>query len=187
MARLEKYEKHIVCLESFWSKDLESKVSVEPILQLAASINDVKFIHMSCNTRGELYHNLNKMKRRRKYSILYFAFHGRPGEILMDESSVDLESLADFMGRWFSGRIIHFGSCSTIDVEERRIMDFMKATGVAMVIGHKRDVNWMEGSAVDLLIFNWIQYYRDMGRFWSHFRKRYKGLISLTGLKVYHK
>jgi hypothetical protein len=148
MARLKRYEKHIVCLESLWSRHLEDRVSIFPILQLAANVNNVRFIHMTCNTRTELLYNIERIKKRDKYSI---------------------------------------GSCSTINVEKKRIMDFMRATGVAMVIGHKRDVDWIEGAAVDFLIFSQLQEYRDMGRFWSHFKKRYPGLVAMTGLRVFHK
>ncbi len=187
MARLKRYEKHIVCLESLWSHHLEDRVSVFPILQLAASVNNLRFIHMTCNTRTELLYNIDRIKKREKYSIIYFAFHGKPGEIILDSSAVDLESLAEFMGGWFRDRVIHFGSCSTINVGRDRIMEFMRATGVAMVIGHKKDVDWIEGAAVDFLIFSQLQEYRDMGRFWSHFKKRYPGLVAMTGLRVFHK
>jgi len=38
-----------------------------------------------------------------------------------------------------------------------------------------------------LLILDWLQRYRDMRRMWSGFSKNYKDLISITGLKAFHK
>jgi hypothetical protein len=44
----------------------------------------------------------------------------------------------------------------------------------------------MEGAALDLLLFSWLQSYKHMRVFWERFKVQYAGLISATGLKVYH-
>jgi len=63
----------------------------------------------------------------------------------------------------------------------------MEATGVSMVMGYRKDVNWSEATALDFLILDWLQRYKDMRRMWSRFRKNYKDLISITGLRAFHK
>ena len=187
MARLLRYEKNIVCLESLWNTDIEQRLSVAPMLQLASCINKIKFIHMTCNTKAELRHNLGMIKRKSRYGIVYLAFHGKPGKILLDECSVSLESLARYMNGGFRDRVIHFGSCSTIDVERARVRSFIEETGVAMVLGHRRDVSWIEGTALDLLIMDKLQYYKDMRKFWKSFRTRYRALVPATGLRAFHR
>ncbi|MFH1437613.1 MAG: DUF6642 family protein [Pseudomonadota bacterium] len=187
MARMKRYDKNIVCLESLWNTDIEQHWSVAPILQMACSINNIKFIHMTCNTKAELRHNLRRIKGRSTYGIVYLAFHGKPGVILLDGDSVSLESLAMYMEGGFRDRVIHFGSCSTIDVEKARVRRFIEATGVAMVLGHRRDVNWIEGTALDLLIMDRLQYYKDMRKFWKSFRARYRNLVPATGLRAFHR
>ena len=91
------------------------------------------------------------------------------------------------MGKDFSDWVIHFGTCATIDVAKRRILNFIVATEVSMVVGYKNDVDWMDSAALDLLLLDWLQSYKDMRRLWSHFRKRHADLISITGLKAFHR
>jgi hypothetical protein len=111
----------------------------------------------------------------------------RPGEIyLYDGSTVDLETFATFMGKGFNDWIVHFSACGTIGVEPQRLANFIATTNVAMMVGYKRDVDWMEGAALDLLLFSGLQYYKNMRVFWGRFKEQYAGLISATGLKVYH-
>jgi hypothetical protein len=162
-------------------------LNVVPILQLAAQVNDIEFTYMTCNTQEELRYNLRRLKRKSGYGILYVAFHGGPGEIyLEDGASIDLETMAEYMGRGFNDWIVHFSTCGTIGVPKRRLADFMAATNVSMIVGYKRNVDWMEGAALDLLLFSWLQSYKNMRTFWREFKKQYGGLISATGLKAFH-
>ncbi|MCK5187765.1 MAG: hypothetical protein KAR43_11610 [Deltaproteobacteria bacterium] len=141
---------------------------------------------MTCNTREELKHNLKKLKRKPGYGILYLSFHGHPSEIILDGHTIKIESLASFMGTGFTDWIIHFGTCETIDTEKNRIVDFIEATGVSMVLGYKTDVYWADAAAMDFLILDYLQWYKDMRRMWNRFKKDYKDLISITGLKAFH-
>lgn len=101
MGRTKNYRKNIACLESLWNQDVENRLSVVPILELSSKINNVKFIHLTCNTIEEFEYNLNILKRRKGYGILYLAFHGYPGEIILGKSSMAIENLAAFMGESF--------------------------------------------------------------------------------------
>ena len=56
-----------------------------------------------------------------------------------------------------------------------------------MVMGYKREVDWLDGATPDLLVLNWLQFYKDMGKFWRRFRRVYKDLIAVTGLEMFHK
>ena len=187
MARSKSYHKNIVCLESFWNRDVENRLSVQPILELASKKNYIKSILLTCNTMEELECNLKIAPGRNGYGILYFAFHGFPGGIIMAASTADLETLAEFMGKKFSNWIVHFGSCRTLHIEERRIFAFMEKTNVLMMVGYKKDVSWMESAAIDLLLLDSIQFYKDMRKFWKRFRMAYGNLVQTTGLKAFHR
>jgi hypothetical protein len=187
MSRVKSYKKKIACLESLWDQDIETRLSVIPILELASKLHDIKFTHLTCNTREELKHNLKKLRKKRGYGILYLAFHGNPGEIILDESTIKIETIASMMGKEFANWIIHFGSCGTVDTEEVRITHFIQRTEVSMVVGYKKDVHWAESAAVDFLLLDWFQRYKDMGKLWKRFSKHYRGLISITGLKAFQK
>jgi hypothetical protein len=184
-AKSKSYLKSIVCLEAFWTHDIENHLSVKPILELASKKYYTRSVHLSCNTLEELAFNLTVAPNRNGYSILYLAFHGYPGGIHMPGVRVEIETIAEFMGKRFSNWVVHFGSCSTLKIEKRRIFDFMKETNILMAIGYKKSVVWEESAAVDLLLFSSIQHYRNMRRFWSGFKKAYRPLVRLTGMEAF--
>jgi hypothetical protein len=62
----------------------------------------------------------------------------------------------------------------------------MQSTGVLMVLGYKKDVDWIESAAVDLLLLNRIQEYKNMRIFWDRFRKNYRKLVRATGLEAFY-
>lgn len=185
MTRTKSYTKNIACLESLWNTDLEDRWSVRPILDVIANTYDLKLAHLSCNTEPEFTYNLRMLGKRRSYGILYLAFHGAPGEIyLADETYLTLEALQETMASRFTDWIIHFGCCSTIRVSSERLEAFVAATQVSMIIGYTKDVDWIESSAVDLLIFQALQQYVDLHACWRHLQKVYPDLVARTGLTV---
>jgi len=113
---------------------------------------------------------------------LYLAFHGKRGKIILNGSSVDMETLAGLMGKGFSNRIVYFGSCETINVKKDRIFDFMNLTRTLMVMGYDRPIDWLSSTALDLLLLDCIQRYRDMRKFWNFFGKNYQGMAEIVGL-----
>ena len=187
MVRAINHGKNIACLESLWDKDIEHPFSVAPILELSSKINSVKFIHLSCNTIEELVHHLDLLKKRRGYGILYLSFHGSPGMILLDGTPLDIETLGDLMGKGFENWVIHFGCCLTMRVEKKKKIGFMKRTNVLMVSGYKTDVDWLNGTVMDLLLLTFLLPRENIKRNWMIFKHLYRDLISFTGLEVYHK
>ena len=186
MAKARDHRKNIACLESLWNSDMENRLSVVPILDLVCRINRIKYTYLTCNTREELAYNLGKLGKGRGYRILYLSLHGKPGEIILDGGRTDLESLAGMMGTRFAGWAVHFGSCSTIAVPLSRIRAFMAATRVAMVSGYRKDVNWVATAALDLMFFDWLQYYGDTRIAWKTFSRSNREQIARTGLKAFH-
>ena len=187
MALTKAYKKNIACLESFWDDDVEHRLTVAPILELLSRRNRLKFTLLTCNTKEEFEHNLTLLRKRKGYGILYLAFHGQPGRILLNGSSLNIETLAEIMGKSFTNWIIYFGSCATINVKEERILDFMKSTGILMVMGYDRSIDWLSSTALDLFLLDCLQCYRDMRKFWNFFRRNYQGMTEIIGLKAFHK
>lgn len=187
MNRVKSYPKNIACLESLWDKDIENRLSVSPILEIVSKMDGVKYTYLTCSTAEELKYNMVLLKRKKGYGILYLAFHGRPGDIILANSPINIETLAIFMGKGFKGWIVHFGTCGTTNVKKDRIINFIKATDVSMVLGYRKGVDWIDSAALDLLILDWLQEYKNIASFWKTFKKVNKGLISITGLKAFHK
>ena len=187
MVRSKTYKKNIACLESLWDHDIETRLSVFPLLEITSKRNSIKTIFLTSNTQEELEHNLLMVKRRRDYGILYLAFHGYPGGIFIDDIPVTIEILAFLMGKAFRGWVVHFGCCETMKIPKWRVLNFVTETGVLMVSGYKRMVDWVESSALDLLFLDRVQDYRDMRKFWNRFRKAHRDLVRLTGLETFHR
>jgi hypothetical protein len=181
-----RYLKDIACLESLWDTNVENKLTVAPLLELIASINYIRFTHLTCNTLDELEFNLRSLPSRRTYKILYLAFHGNPGEIqLGDDTVIPLEKLATMMGRKFAGWIIHFGTCGTLQAPRPRLRTFFRETRVAMLLGYRKDVDWIESAAMDLILLDWLQSYKSLPSMWKRVRGSYRDLIAATGLTVF--
>lgn len=187
MTRVRRYTKNVACVESLWDSQLENRLSVLPILELTAKINNpLRFIYLTCNTKAELRHNLGLLGRKKSYGILLLAFHGEPGEIqLAEKKYVSLESLAGMMGRRFAGWVVHFASCGTIKADPVRLERFVAQTGVAMVMGYTKKVDWTDSAVTDLLLLRWLQYYKDLRAFTRHVEKNYADLISITGFQCF--
>ena len=187
MVRAKEYIKHVACLESFWTYNVEDRLSVGPVLELLGKTNGTRSVILTCNTIDEFKFNLEIVKHMKGYRILCLAFHGYPGGIHLPDLHIDMETLASFMGKDFRNWIIFFDSCRTMNVGKDRIFDFISATEAKMVIGYKREVNWLDSAALDLLILYWLQFYKDMRKFWKRFRRAYKDLVGISGMVVYHK
>jgi hypothetical protein len=69
-----------------------------------------------------------------------------------------LEELAEYMKSGFKNKIVHFGSCSTLNVGKNIINNFMEITGVSMVLGYREDVMWTEATALFKIIKIWVHF-----------------------------
>lgn len=54
-----------------------------------------------------------------------------------------------------------------------------------MVTGYKIYVDWIESTAMDLLLLDWLQYYYDIHKFLDSFRGAYRNLVDVISLKVF--
>ena len=191
MGRVKKRAKdwsRIGCLESFWTYEAENqkRVSVLPLLEVLSKRDSVRYVLLTSSTVEELRLNLDILKQMR-WGVVYFAMHGYAGGVKLLNLKVDLESLAALMRKDFKNRIVIFSSCSTLKIEKTRIRKFMDDTGIAMLVGFKKRVDWIDGAAIDLLFLDWIQFYVDLKKCWNRFRMGYGELISMTGMEVYHR
>ncbi len=155
----------IFCLEiGEWYGNAKHRDSVKPILQLLEDSWDVPYIHKNASTRDELFFYLKKWVHKRYvgYPVLYLAFHGEPGAIIARKPNgqKDLVPLPDVVveleGKC-NKRIIHFGSCSTLNIHGNTLNKFVRDTGALAVTGYCDDVDWMDSSILDLIIFKNLQ------------------------------
>jgi hypothetical protein len=176
-------KRNIACVESMWNGHIENKLNVLPTLELISKTMDSKFSHLTCNTREELKYNLNLLCKR-NYGVLYFAFHGSPGRIHLHRDRVKLPELAGMMNHRFTNWIIHFGTCSTLR-KPTAVREFVEQTGVAMVTGFTRDVDWIESSSFELLLFKALHTFKSPRVVIRHLQHKYPDLVESTGFTYY--
>lgn len=185
MARLDRGG-NIFCLESFWHPRLDGdRLSVRPLLELLHTSRRTKFIHLTCNTVEELTFNLRQHRRYRSYGVLYLAFHGRRGRLLLaDGNEVPLEHLTKLARGKLNGCLVHFGSCWTA-LDDDQLYNFLEETGAAVVTGYTKAVDWIDSASMDLLILDWAREYSNAKSLIDKIGDTYAGLTEETGFVAY--
>lgn len=158
--------KGIYCLEiGEWYDSLKHRTSVEPALQLLnGSPSKVPYIHRDIATEPELRYYLRKwwQSKHRNYPILYLAFHGEAGRILLKkenglDSFMEIESLFELLEGRCHRRVIHFGSCSVLKLHGQKINSFLKQTGALAISGFTSNVDWIDSTVFDAIYLSELQ------------------------------
>lgn len=177
--------RHLLCLETSYDKQLENPSSMLPVLELLEKVHRMRYVHFTCNTLGEFEWNLTRFKTRANFQILYLAGHGSTNEMhLASGKSVNLEMLSNFMGERFAGWTVHLGGCDTINGSNDALRTFMAQTGVSMVTGYSKPVEWMPSAALEMMWFSYLQDETDFLKLWKNFRKTHAGLVQFNGMKA---
>ena len=176
----------VFCLEGAWERRLDDRTSVLPSLELLERVGHIRYIHRDVGTEEELYHYLEKWAQRgyRSYSVLYFAFHGVSGGVRVGRGVVPLSELAGKLEGTASGRVIHFGSCSVMR-DRRAVDEFQRATGAKAIVGYRKDVDWVESAALDLLLLSSLTGPGRIDARINQVRRRAGGLADLLGFESF--
>jgi len=152
-------KKNVFCLEGSWDANFKLKSSIEPVLNLLDKCQIIKYIHKDCATRSEMEFYLNKWTHKQydDYPILYLAFHGEQNLIHLQNSKITLEDITEILADKCKGRILIFGSCSTLNIDKRYIKKLLRATRALAVCGYGTDIDWVKSTANDLLIIEALQ------------------------------
>jgi glutaredoxin-related protein len=182
------YQKEVFCLEGDWNKDLKKHHSVQEVLVFLKKSRNIKFIHRHCGTRENLAYYLNqwKLKKYKDYSILYIAFHGKPKQILVGKDVVTLDELAEMLGPNCHNKIIHFGTCHTMNIDKRQINRFLRSTNALCVCGFSKEIKFVEGCAFDILLIDLLQEYRKIETAAAHLKKYYGKFAKKLDFKLHH-
>ncbi len=149
--------KAILTFEGSWNSNTEKRLSVKPLLETISKLNNIKYTHCPCNTVSEFQFHLYNFtsSKASKYSVLYLAFHGHSGRIVLsDQEQMNLEDLADLLGQRFRGWSVLLSCCSILCLGEKRIKNFVKQTEVGLVIGYRKAVDWGESVSFEFIILD---------------------------------
>lgn len=146
----------IFCLEGEWdSGNIDSRLTVKPLLDLLEGMERSGWnVHRTAATRAEVTFQLRRWADASgtDYPLGYLAFHGGPGFIEVNDESMSLNDVATILGTDAAGRVLHFGSCGTVAVEEDELREFCRSTGLKGVVGYTRSIAWAESAAFDILL-----------------------------------
>jgi len=153
----------IFCLEGDWWRSLKRAPSVRPILELLnqPEVSNIPFIYRDIGTKEELLYYLRKwtLKAHQDYPILYLGFHGAPGLLYVGErryggGTCTLDELEECLQGRCHDRILHFGTCSTINLNGNRLNRFLRETNALAMSGYRIDVDWVLSAAFELIMFS---------------------------------
>ena len=158
----------VFCLETIWF-DTDDGTSVRPALEmLKASYLKTNFIHRNAVTKDEFFFHIGKWVELEasEYPVLYLGYHGKDGNIYLvnddkkydDENRIELDQFSQRLKGKCKNRIIHFSSCSTLNILRKNAQNFLRETGAYAVSGYKKEVEWMQSTAFDILFLDLIQY-----------------------------
>ena len=181
-----KNTKYIFCLEGDWTADLRCKQSIKSTLDYLENCFNIKYIHCKCVTKEQLYYYLKEaMKAKyRKYSILYFAFHGTPDYIDVGDDDVSMSDIMEFCKGKLHNRIIHFGSCSTLKIPLCYINEFKEETGTISLSGYKKDMDFTPSTVLDILLFEAWQFCNDSSEIKRYMNHNYKEIMKKQGFYI---
>ena len=151
--------KYIYCIEGNWNNHPKSRLSIKPILELLNTFYGIKYIYKRCLTKDDFFEALRKYtyKKYDNYPILYIAYHGLTNRICIGDETITLNEIASAIEGKTRGKIIHFGSCSTLKTSDRNISRFMERTGCSHLSGYKKDVEYNDSNAFELLYLEHLQ------------------------------
>lgn len=165
----------ILCLEGDWEDGLIRRKSLVPVLKLLRSQWDIPFIYRIVPTRDEFKRVIDKWgtSAYSKFNILYLGFHGEPGALRFGDEQVPIRDLWELHGKG-QGRIVHFGSCETLNISPREIERFFKQTQFQALCGFGETVDWLHCCALEILILDQLSSRAITSHNVQVFRKRIK-------------
>jgi len=156
----------ILCLESGWglkgAQRLTDQRSMLPLIEFLKTqfvANRVSFSYRTLTTKSDMEYYMKLMGQSTfaDYVIIYIACHGKNGKfILGDGTTMSLEELGEICKELrinLEDKIIHFGSCKTFNVSEKRLQAFKDASGAQIVSGYTKKVDFLASSLLDIAYF----------------------------------
>jgi hypothetical protein len=153
-------------------------------LDLLYKVSNVEYIHRNCSTKQEFISRLNQFKKYKTYNILYLAFHGSTSTIHLGSETIDLDEIQEILKNSLSGKIIYFGSCKTLKIKDDKLQEFVDTTKANCLVGFTKNVDFIEGTALDLLFFDKAQKYLKPTNLMKNFANSLSSLISKHGLII---
>ena len=163
----------IFCLETEWAQsvhDMKYESQAKPLLEFLNNSSGIGYTFRQIATKADFDYYINHLTRPsyKDYNIVYLCFHGNPGKITFadqgiygGESSIELLDFAQENRGIFEGKVVHLGSCSTFNTDEKLILKFKSLTKALMVTGYQEDVEMTESFIFEAWLLNSLYKHPD--------------------------
>ena len=158
----------IFCLETEWDQsvhDMKKESSVRPLLQYL-STTGCEFVFRQVATLSEFEYYLEHLSRSsyNRFKIIYLCFHGVEGEIdFANGESISLAEIATKFRGIFNERKVHFGSCSTLNIDYQEVALFKEQTGAKLVTGYAKKVDFHQSFLFELWLMHLFTHHNSLG------------------------
>jgi hypothetical protein len=97
------------------------------------------------------------------YPILYLAFHGGKGSLLLHkrsggtgsrilEDELKLGQLGEMLGPRCQGRVLFLAGCRTLYPHGHVLRSLCRRTGALAIIGYRAEVTWLRATAFEAIV-----------------------------------
>jgi hypothetical protein len=168
---------------------MTSRQSVEPLLEFMSYSGTIDYVHRNVATKDEFCYYLDRWFARgmSKYRLGYLGFHGSRSTLhLSRKVTLTLDELGDLLKGRCKGRILYFGSCSTLAVPDDQLMDFCRRTGARGLIGYTKDVGFMETAGFEIIMLTEVVYSTNFRSVYTRLCREHPVLTRRLGLRMAH-
>ena len=129
------------------------------------------------------------MEIEKVFSLFYmlFCLPWNTGKYTSRQRVCDPGRAGDMLQDSCQDKIIHFGSCKTLDTDSKSIHKFLEHTGALGVCGFETEINFVESSAFDLILIEMFQQYKDIAMLDKNLRKNYRSFVKRLQFKLIYR
>lgn len=160
----------IFCLETEWIQSVHSLKNRSSALSLLDFLQNsdkrISFIFRNVATKEDFIFYINHLyyDSYSSYDTVYLCFHGSESSIsLASGDNINILDFAIENQGIFDGKNVHFGCCSTLNMEEDEAKEFKRLTKARMITGYKKDVEFVESFVFELWLLNVIANHPEYG------------------------
>jgi hypothetical protein len=96
-----------------------------------------------------------------------------------------LDELSEISNNQFEDKIIHFGSCRTLNTSQKTIIDFKHQTGAKIVSGYSKSVDFMKSSILDFAYMSELASTQKLSTIENKMERLYNNLMNDLGFKIF--
>lgn len=160
----------IFCLETEWVQSVHSLKSRSSALSLLDFLQNsdkrISFIFRNVATKEDFNFYINHLyyDSYSSYDTVYLCFHGSESSIsLANGDDINIMDFARENQCIFEGKNVHFGCCSTLNMDEEKAMEFKRLTKARMITGYRKEVDFIDSFVFELWLLNVIANHPEYG------------------------